>query len=152
MIIKTITNPEDVYICGFDLEGRTQEFSTTDDEDNIFVRNHNNKKYLAICGHVHILTKSELIPYLVELEGMSDSYEETILLKDFSGAISLSVEDDDGKDYLDPDYKGGVDKEDVYCRYRLLDDESDPDVDVVLQVEDFPLTLLDIPQVIKSLQ
>ena len=108
MIIKTIKDPQDIFILGCWIEECQTEFKITDDYSgfDIFVGSTSNPRTHSIAcdGFGTILTTEEMIKYKDEIE---ESYEDCdiVMLPNFVGDIVVGVITDDGErfDNLDLD-------------------------------------------------
>lgn len=97
MIIKTYTEPTDVFICGIDFVEKEETFGITDDYCILVVKGTDKKKLIDTCGFVFINTKEEMIAMQGALE--EDENQEWFFLKDYVGDISIHFEDDEENEY-----------------------------------------------------
>jgi len=91
MIIKTYTEPTDVFICGIDFINQPETFGITDDYCMLAVQFSDNKEYLDTCGYVYILSRNEIIKIKDHLD--QDNGQNWLLLKDYLGDIKIYFED-----------------------------------------------------------
>ncbi len=154
IILRTITEPTDVYIMGTSWNDDDPDFGITDDYASITVKSGKEETYLETIGFVYIRTKAELQADLrlleTALDSSGDEDEEYIMvLRDFAGDISLEVLNNKSEvllERLDED-------KDYLCEYEEVQD-TEGDYESYLCV--FPPTSLDhtmsLTAVIKELQ
>lgn len=107
VILRKIDTPQDVFILGdLEINNVKDDFLITDDECGFTLASGDNTYGIGSFGGCIILTKEELIANLDNID--FDSYEDifgdnSILLPDFSGEISLKVIMDNGQEVLNPE-------------------------------------------------
>lgn len=131
VVIKTITQPQDIYIIGADYKGKEETFAITDDYHMLCVVNGKAKKYMDTDGYVFILTKEQLLEWsdLMWEDPSEMDGQEGLVLHNFSGDIRLRVVTEKGRDLLHK-----FDNQN-YVMHQI-DDESGEDVDdIILDID-----------------
>lgn len=154
VIIKEFLEPTNVYILsdGLDHDKFTPDFKLTDDYQTLKVESNNSYTYLETMGFVYILTESELLNNLNNLELDSYGENEAILIKDYYGKIQLQVLIEN-KDYdiVDKITIDNFDKEKYIMYSPIVEDDKDIE-DIVLSFDcEYRIKEVNLTELVKKL-
>jgi hypothetical protein len=92
LVLKSITEPTDVYVLGCYVSGIKEVFKVDDDYTSFSITNGHNIDHLDTSGHVFILTREELEKIeKKDITFRGESNENILKLSNFCGDILLNV-------------------------------------------------------------